>query len=464
MSALLGTLRATLRLRGALFFWCFYLVLLALSAVLLRFADPDKAGVAVAFVLAFAGWMGWLLFLSRLWQLQQHAESLQLPGARRSVEAATVLLAVVGTGLPALLFLALDASPGWALLTQWLALSSALVYLMVTPTVGVILLVLISVVPMFAAPYLREVLPGPEALFYGLWAVVVVLLAVGQRRWRRLMHAAAIRGWNVPQVIAMAERGSAGGRSPSASSDPTAHWVSRQHARLPADAGPQRPLLALSVLLCGPMAPLGWRNYLAGSAWMLIAIGFLAALAFSADPTRSGPGHGLSILLGVWALAVPLTLISRLRQLWRDDGDGLAEAALLPGVSLPGGSWWQLTRMLLLTTGYRLALPVVLICGLLVFRANDGWAAVFPLAVALWSLLLACALLPLARRSSALSGFLLYAGMTLVLIGVIAALIGAPDHGVSLLWKLLLPLSLPVLLLALAGWACPPRGRPLVQP
>lgn len=290
----------------------------------------------------------------------------------------------------------------------------------------------------------------------------MLLLAVGLRRWRRLMHGAATSGWNAPQVIAIAERGSAG--SPSPRRDSTAHWVSRRGVRLPSGAGPDRPLLALAILLCGPMAPLGWRNYLAGSAWMILAIGFLGALALFGDPGRSGPGHGLGILLGVWAMAVPLTLISRLRGLWRDDGDGLAEAALLPGIAPPSGSWWQMATVLLLTAGYRLALPVALICGLLVMRANDWSAPLLPLAVALWSLLLSCALLPLARRRSAWAGFLLYAGMSLVLIGVVAVLIGAPDHGASLASTLLLPLTGPVLLLAVAGWAWPTRGRPLVQP
>lgn len=165
MSAVLGTLRTTFRLRGTLFFWCFYGGLLALSGALLRFADAARVGLAVALVLGFAGWMGWLLFLSRIWQLQQHVESLQVSGARRNVERAAVLLAVVGTSLPALLFLALDGSPGWALLTQWLALSGALVYLMVTPAAGVLLLVAFSVLPMFAGPWLPDLLPGPEALF-----------------------------------------------------------------------------------------------------------------------------------------------------------------------------------------------------------------------------------------------------------------------------------------------------------
>jgi hypothetical protein len=163
-------------------------------------------------------------------------------------------------------------------------------------------------------------------------------------------------------------------------------------------------------------------------------------------------------------MAVPLTLISRLRHLWRDDGDGMAEAALLPGAGRQGGSWAQLWGVLLLTTGYRLALPMLLICALLVLRSGQWTAPLLPVGVALWALLSSCALLPLARRRSGGAGFLLYAGMALVLIGVIAVLIGAEGHGASVWWKLIPALSLPILLLAIAGWAWPPRGRPLVQP
>jgi hypothetical protein len=405
--------------------------------------------------------MGWLLFLSRLWQLQQQAESLQLPGARSQVERAAMLLALLGTSLPALLLIALGVPPGWALLSQWLALSVSLLYLMLTPTFGILLLVAVGVLPMWLGKPLLVWLPAGQALHLGLWALVVGFLAVGLSRWRVMLRWSGGTGWNAPQVISMAERGLTGSRSQR--EDPTAHWVSGADASVPAAAGPARRTLSLSLLLCGPLAPLGWRNYLRGSVWMLLAVGFLGLLALSADPGRSGPRYALITLLGIWSMAVPLTLITRLRQLWRDDGHALAEAALLPGLGGSGSGWWRLIAVLLHTTSYRLFLPALLISGLLLTQSGDPAALAVPLGVALWAMLLICALLPLAQRRSAWGGFLLYAGMALVLIGVLGALIAGGRLGAGL-WFGLALLSALVLLLASAGWAWPPRGRALEQP
>lgn len=462
MSAIGGTLRATLRLRGTVFFWGFFGFLLALVTVVLQFGDAQKAGPVAAAILGFAAWMGWLLFLSRFWQLQQQAESLQLPGARRQVERAAMLFALLGTSLPAALLIALGVSPGWALLSQWLALSVSLLYLMLTPTMGILLLILVSVLPLWLGKPLLASLPAGQALQIGLWTLVLLFLAIGLPRWRKVMGWTGGASWNAPQVISMAERGLTGSRSQR--EDVTAHWVSSAGATVPAAAGPGHRSLALSILLCGPLAPLGWRNYLRGSAWMLLAIGFLGLLALTADPGRSGPRHALLAMLGVWSMAVPLTLITRLRQLWRDEGHALAEAALLPGLAAAGRNWWSLMVMLLQTTGYRLALPAVLITALVALQAGDPAAPLRPLAVAVWALLLSCALLPLARRRSGWAGFLLYSGMALVLVGVLGALIAGDELGSALWPRLLLPLSLPVIVLALAGWLWPPRGHALVQP
>ena len=462
MSALAGTLRATLRLRGTLLFWIFFGLLSLLSVAMLQFGDAAKAAPLVAMILGFAAWMGWLLFLSRLWQLQQHAESLQLPGARRNAEGAAVLFVLVGTSLPSLLMIALGVPSGWALLSQWLSLSTALLYLMLTPAFVVLLLVVVVAMSKVLGRPLQALLPEGEALHAGLWLMVSIFLFVGVLRWRRLLRWSGDAGWNAPQVITMAERGLSG--RPTQHEDPTVHWISSAGARVPASAGPVRPTLSLSVLLCGPLAPLGWRNYLQGSAWMLLAIGFLGLLALTADPGRSGPRHALLAMLGVWSVAMPLALITRLRKLWRDEGHGLAEAALLPGLVTPERNWLSLVLMVLQTTGFRLLLPAVAISLLVILRTGDPTAPLPLLGVAGWALLLCCAFLPLARRRSVWAGFLLYTGISLVLIGVIAALVASEHMGVGIWQGLLLPLSIPVLMLALAGWAWPPRGRALVQP
>lgn len=462
MSALSGSLRATLRMRGTWIFWIFYVFLLLVSLPILARTGTPQPVMVIAALLGFAAWMGWLLFLSRLWQLQQQAESLGFPGARASVERAAVLMVLIGTSLPVVLLYPFGAAPGWILLGQWAALALALLYLMLTPTLGVLLVLAVSVLPVLAVEWLRPLMPDADSAFYGLWALVALFLLIGASRWRRLLNAPPAPGWNAPQVIGMAERGLSGSRAQT--DDPTLHWVSGSGAELPAGAGPQRPALALSVMLCGPLAPLGWRNYLRGSGWMLLAIGFLGALSLTEDPISKGPGFGLLALLGVWSLAVPLTLITRFRQLWRDEGHALAEAALLPGLARTSGSWWQMARVVLLTTAYRLALPAVLICLLLAIRDGDPMAPLLPLATAAWALLLTCCLLPLARRASAAASFLLYAAVALILIGVIATLVGAADYGIGAWWRLQLPLSIPVLLLALAGWRWPRTGQALVKP
>jgi hypothetical protein len=462
MSAVIGTLRATLRPRGTALFWGFYLFLTTIAVLFLHVARDPQSGKVMAMVLGFAAWMGWLLFLARLWQLQQHAESLCLSGGRRHVERAALLLTLLGTAAPALLLVQLGAPPGWALLCQLLSVAIALVYLLLTPTMGILLVLALSVLPLFLGQWLKPLLPDADALFLSLWALLGVLLAIGLPRWRRLIRSAPTDAGNAPQVVAIAERGLSG--SNEQLNDPTSQWVGRGDACIPHAAGPRHRLLSLSILLCGPMAPLGWKNYLRSSAWMLVAVGLLAVLALSEAPERSGPSHSLVVLLGVWSLAVPLTLITRLRGVWHGDGHALAEVALLPGLCRSRGAWLQLAGAIMFTTGFRLLLPALLIGLLLTIREQTISAALWLYAVALWSLCLICALLALARRRGPWATILLYAGVSLVLIGVIGALLAGYDYGTTVVWKLLLPVTAGVLVLARLGWRYPAIGRPWVQP
>jgi hypothetical protein len=465
MNAVAATLRATLRLRGALLFWLFYGFLLMLAVLFLVAGGEaaQKGALLPVLVLAFASWMGWMLFLSRLWQLQRHAESLQLPGARRDSERAALLLVLAGIGLPTLLLVALGAPLGWTLLGQCLAFATVLVYLMVTPAVGAFLLLGLSVLPLLGGKWLRPLLPDHDTLFHALWALVALLVAVGLPRWRALMRQSGEAGWNAPQVISLAERGLSGSRVRE--DDPSMQWLSRSgDARVGRHAGPGYPHLAAAIVLAGPLAPLGWRNYLRNTGWMLLAIGVLGLFALSGASEGRGPQAALVALLAVWSLLVPFTLIARLRQLWQDEGHGLAEASLLPGLQRGAGSWPALAGSVLYTTLYRLALPVLLVMLLIAIKAGDARAPLLPALVSVWSILLCMSLLPLARRRGMLAGFLLYLGIGVVVVGVLVAQFFAATWGSEVLWRVLLPVSAPVLLLAAAGWRLPRPGCPLVQP
>ena len=467
MNAVAATLRATLRLQGSLLFWLFYGFLLALAMLFLAaggdVARKEQGALFPVLVLAFASWMGWMLFLSRLWQLQRHAESLQLPGARRDSERAALLLVLAGVWLPTLLLVALGAPLGWTLLAQCLAVATVLVYLMVTPAVGAFLLMALSVLPIVGGKWLRPLLPDLDTLFHALWLLVAVLLAIGLPRWRALMRQTGETGWNAPQVITLAERGLSGSRVRE--DDPSMQWLSHSSdARVGRVAGPDRPVLAGAIILCGPLAPLGWRNYLRNTGWMLLAIGVLGLFALSGASEGRGPQAALVALLAVWSLLVPFTLIARLRQLWQDEGHGLAEASLLPGLQRGAGSWPALVASVLYTTLYRLALPVLLVMLLIAIKAGDARAPLLPVLISAWSILLCMSLLPLARRRGMLAGFLLYLGVGMVVVGVLVAQFFAAAWGSEVLWRVLLPVSAPVLLLAAAGWRLPQPGRPLVQP
>ncbi|WP_395789570.1 hypothetical protein [Aquimonas sp.] len=462
MNAVFGTLRAALRLRGTVFFWGFYGALLALTVPILTIVPSANAGVVAAGILGFAAWMGWLQLLARLWQLQHQAESLQLPAARRHCERAGLLLGVLGTSLPALLLIALGAPPGWSLLAQWLALSTALVYLMVTPTVGVLLLIVTTVLPALLLKQLQTLAPDPELVFVALMAFAAAMLGVGLSRWRRLLVQAPPPGWNAPQVVNMAERDLLTEGAQGESRGPS--WLGDNRARIDANVGPGRPLRSLSLLLSGPLAPLGWRSYLRSSSWMLLAIGLLGALMLSEDAATRGPAMGLTALLGFWTLSVLLSLITRLRQLWHGEGHGLAEAALMPNLATGGGRWPLLAQALIYTTLYRLWLPALLIAVLMALKAGQPTAALPTLLICAWALLLICCLLPLARRRGGLAGFALYAGIALVLVGSLAAQLLAAERGVtSMLW-VLPAAALPVLMLAAVGWRLPRPSRPLLQP
>ncbi|MCK7594913.1 hypothetical protein [Pseudomarimonas salicorniae] len=462
MSAMTGTLRATFRLRGTVLFWLFYVLMAGIAVLLLTVGGEGASGAFVPFMLALPAWMGWILFLPRLWQLQQHAESLGLSGGRRQVESATLLLGIVGTLLPSLLLILLGAPVSWTLLAHCLAFSAGIAFLVLTPVMGVLLLVAIIAVP----PWLRKAW-GPDlgegAGFMALlWFLVAAMLAMGLQRWRRTMQMTGAAGRASPQVQSIAERGRTGGRVEP--QDPSLNWVDEKGARVPRSAGPGSRLLSMSVLLCGPLAPLGWRNYLTGSGWMLLAVGFLASIALGGENTHRGPDAALLAIIGIWSLAIPLTLITRLRGLWRDEGHGLAEAALLPGLAAARRPWWQLVAMLVFTTAYRLAFPAILVALMLMYRSGGFETALLSLGVAAWALLMTCSLLPLARRRAAIAGFLLYVGVTALLVGGAVALVVGSDSGFAVLHTVLLPFSLPVAVLAFLGWLLPSPARPLVQP
>lgn len=462
MRAAFGSLRAALRLRGMLFFWAFYSLLLALTVPMLTLVASPHAGLVAAGLLGFAAWMGWLQVLARLWQLQRHAESLQLPAARRRCERASLLLAVVGTSFPALLLTALGAPPGWSLLAQWLALASALIYLMVTPMTGVLLLIVTCVLPAMWLKQLQALSPDPERMFVALALLAAAMLGIGLSRWRWLLERAPAPGWNAPQVVNMAERGATAEGEQGQNSSPT--WLGDNRANMDAHIGPGAPTHALALLLSGPLAPLGWRSYLRSSSWMLLAIVLLGALMLSEDAATRGPAMGLSALLGFWTLSVLLSLITRLRQLWHGDGHGLAEAALMPNLASSGGSWPLLARALAYTTVYRLSLPALLIAVLMAVKTGQPMAALPTLSICAWALLLICSLLPLARRRSGMAGFALYAGITWILVGALAAQLLVAERGISGMFWVLLAAAIPVMVLAAVGWRIPKPGRSLVQP
>jgi len=462
MNAVLGTLRANFRLRGTVIFWGFYGVAILFAVALQTLTPSVRGDVAITVLLGFAAWMGWLQFLSRLWQLQRHAESLMLPGARRSIERATLLLVALGTTLPAALLALLGAPTDWLLLGQWLALATALLYLLLTPTWSVLLVVAFSVLPMVLGKQLQPLLGDQGIAQLGLWSLTALLLTLGISRWRRTMQSEHQQSWNAPQVISMAERGLAGTHQPN--QEPTQLWIGRSDGTISAAAGPRARLLSLSILICGPLAPLGWRNYLGGAAWMLLAIGFLAVLMFIRETDQRGPDYGMAMILGVWSMSVPLTLIVRLRQSWRNQDQGLAEAALLPGITPSGGSWLQLAGVVLYTTGYRLLLPTSLMCLLLGLATASLTAVMALLGLGLWGLLLTCSLLPLARRRSNWAGFLLYVAVGAIMIGLLASMITSTNLIPGLGWTLLLPITITVLVMAVIGWRVPTVGRPLSLP
>jgi hypothetical protein len=462
VNAAIGTLRAALRPRGMLFFWAFYSLLLALTVPMLSFVASPNAGLVAAGLLGFAAWMGWLQVLARLWQQQRHAESLRLPAARRSCERAGLLLALVGTSLPALLLTALGAPPGWSLLAQWLALASALIYLMVTPMTGVLLLIVTCVLPAMWLKQLQALSPDPERIFVALALLAAAMLGIGLSRWRRLLVHAPAPGWNAPQVVNMAERGATSELEQGQGSSPA--WLGDNRAHIDAHVGPGTPIRALALLLSGPLAPLGWRSYLRSSSWMLLAIVLLGALMLSEDTAARGPARGLSALLGFWTLSVLLSLITRLRQLWHGEGHGLTEAALMPKLATDGGRWPLLAQALIYTTFYRLWLPALLIGVLIALKTGQPTAALPTVLICAWALLLICCLLPLARRRGGLAGFALYTGIALVLVGSLLAQLLVAERGIaSMLWALPAA-ALPVVMLAAWGWRRPRPGRPLLQP
>lgn len=141
------------------------------------------------------------------------------------------------------------------------------------------------------------------------------------------------------------------------------------------------------------------------------------ALVFK--PESKGPVAALVVLIGAWSLGVPLTLLTRLRREWREGGQALSEAALLPALHRDDHSWIQAGLAVLATAIYRLWLPSLLTLGVLVLKRDivDGAAGVW--LTAWWGCLMMVLLLPVAQRQGALGGAAYYVLCVLVALGVI---------------------------------------------
>lgn len=456
MNAYLGIARATFRLKGTLLYWIFCAVM-ALFAVAIGSWSPVAGAAMVAVIcLSLASWMGWFLFLQRLWQLQRHAEALQLPGARRRHETATLLIGLLGTGIPAVLLTAIGAEFQQAWLAMLLSLSTAGLYLMIRAATGVGLIILSVLIPgaVKLFPALGSFMQQHDIGLQYLLAACSLLISV--RRWRSTMQVNGDTGWNVPQIVQLTRHGGIDVKADR--DDPARHWMSTQVSDLTHRVGPNTPVRSLAILLCGSMAPVGWRSYLRGASWMSAAIVLLALLAMSNEDSSKGPGFGLLILLSIWALAIPATLITRLRQEWAGDGQALAEAFLLPGLVKPQFSWLQVMAAALYTSVYRLSLPALLVFAALSLISGSVAVSGPAVLVASWAMLLSISLLPLAQRQGGLATFALYALLGLIVITVIAVHVWAASHG---FWPipLILPITTGVVLLAAALGGLLPRSQ-----
>ena len=456
MNAIVGVLRATFRLKGTLLFWCFYALLFVLAALILLHASEGKGAYVAVSALSFSSWLGWFIFFPRLWQLQRHAEAAQLPAARATHERCIALLCLLGTALPACLLSALGADPLWAWLAPLLSMAVALLYLMVSAATGIGLIVAFSLLPLMSKRFPALDLVTGEYSIALFLLLAIAMLGYCAFRWRALMQVSADSGWNIPQIIKLSERADLA--IGDERNDPARHWMSSGTSLIGERLGPNTPIRSLAILLCGSLAPLGWRNYLRNAAWMSVAVMLLTLLSMSEEPGTRGPGFGLLILLSIWALAIPATLITRLRQEWSGSGHALAEAFLLPGMVNPRLSWLQVIQAVLYTSVYRLSLPAVLVFAALGYTTDSLQAGLQTVLVSAWALLLSLSLLPLAQRQGALASFLLYALLGLIVVGLIGTHLIIAQQGP---WPIpmLLPIVSAVVLFAAALGGLLPRSQ-----
>lgn len=457
MSAHLGVLRAVFRLKGTLLFWCFSAGLSGVVVAAANYASATEATRVAMMTVAMVTWMGWFLFLPRLWQLQKHAEESQLPGARRVHEQSGALMGVAGIVVPTLLLvLGVGADPGWTMLVLAAAMAAAALHLMLNPAIGVLLIASSVLIPVAFKqwPALRDLIM--ERGFAALASVTILMFWVSIRRWRSTMLADPNAGWRAPQVAQLAQRGDIS--ISDERNDPARHWMSIGASPLTQQVGPNTPIRSLAVLLGGSLAPLGWRSYLKSTSWMAAAIAFLTLLSLNGNQGAKGPGFGLLIMLSVWSLAIPATLIMRLRQEWGGSGQALAEAFLLPGLVNPRFSWLQVMGAMLYTSAYRLSLPAAMVVGAATLTSGTITLGLVTVLIALWALMMTISLFPLAQRQSGPASFALYSLMGIIVITVIAAHLIIENRGI---WPipLVLPITTAVVLLGAALGGLLPKSQ-----
>ena len=205
MSAVLGILRAAFRLKGSAVWWSFYLALLAVAWLLQGRSQAEEAARIAPVVAAIGAWMGWCLFLPRIWQLQRHAESLQLPAAERAHPTALVVLGLLGCTAPAFLLALQGANFLVVLVHQLAALASAMLYLLATPILGAVLLAGLFLAMWAANQWipLDRVSETQWILVMGGFALVA--FAINARLWRRVMTWEGPEGWSTPQMVSMTQ-------------------------------------------------------------------------------------------------------------------------------------------------------------------------------------------------------------------------------------------------------------------
>lgn len=236
MNAVRGILWAVFRLKGSLVWWSFYISLTAVALAMLAFKRSDQVTMAALMIGSMGAWMGWCLFLPRLWQLQRHAESLQLPAATASHARALLTLGALGCLVPAALMSGFGAPAGLALLFQVSSLASAMLYLLLTPLSGALLLA-----GLFGVGWLLDrwlpIGSITEAQWIGLLGgTSIAAFAASGRLWRRTMRQGGAAGWSTPQISAMAQDLAQPIEDPAG--DPAAHWVSTSGSRVDASVGP----------------------------------------------------------------------------------------------------------------------------------------------------------------------------------------------------------------------------------